>query len=41
MIVVGQIGNLRRIVNTETRPGAGWQPARRMPSCPTFTAETW
>jgi len=30
--LVGQVGNLRRVGNP---PGAGCQPARRIPSCPT------
>src|SRR5262245_53148794 len=40
-ILVGQVGNLRRIGNPPPAracgwPGsAGWQPARRIPSCPT------
>ena len=40
---VGQVGNLRRVVNPPeavvNRPaGAGCQPARRIPSCPTINA---
>src|SRR5579862_3417679 len=39
---VGQVGNLRRVGNppggVQTRPSAGCQPARRMPSCPTCIA---
>ena len=38
--LVGQVGNLRRVVNPPVEPcvwppGAGCQPARRIPSCPT------
>jgi hypothetical protein len=39
--LVGQVGNLRRVVNPPSRSlqhapkSAGYQPARRMPSCPT------
>src|ERR1035438_7853309 len=41
--IVGQVGNLRRVVNPPdplvNRPaGAGCQPARRIPSCPTIFA---
>src|ERR1035441_3066474 len=41
--VVGQVGNLRRVVNPPGPPvnkpaGAGCQPARRIPSCPTTNA---
>src|ERR1035441_1798607 len=41
--VVGQVGNLRRVGNPPepllNRPaGAGCQPARRIPSCPTINA---
>ncbi|HUJ22385.1 MAG TPA: hypothetical protein VLX58_12715 [Bryobacteraceae bacterium] len=33
---VGQVGNLRRVGNPPAC--AGWQPARRIPSCPTILA---
>src|ERR1017187_8008722 len=38
--LVGQVGNLRRVGNPpagacQWPPGAGCQPARRIPSCPT------
>src|ERR1035438_5462681 len=41
--VVGQVGNLRRVGNPPEPPvnklaGAGCQPARRIPSCPTIHA---
>jgi hypothetical protein len=43
--VVGQVGNLRRVGNPPERlvnspAGAGCQPARRIPSCPTINAST-
>ena len=43
--VVGQVVNLRRVGNPPAalvkRPSsAGWQPARRMPSCPTTNADS-
>src|ERR1022692_2171244 len=41
--LVGQVGNLRRVGNPpadacQGPPGAGCQPARRIPSCPTKAA---
>src|ERR1022692_3392895 len=41
--LVGQVGNLRRVGNPpadacQWPPGAGCQPARRIPSCPTRAA---
>jgi hypothetical protein len=42
--IVGQVGNLRRVVNPpgtacKQAKGAGCQPARRIPSCPTTNAD--